>query len=57
MLFLCDPEHENGFDDVNRMARLCDQQRIPFAAKVATAEMLVLGLSRGDLDWREIIKA
>ena len=57
VLFLCDPEHAGGFDDVNRMARLCDQQRIPFASNVATAEMLILGLSRGDLDWREVIKA
>ena len=38
-----------------RMARLCDQRQIPFASNVATAEVLILGLSRGDLDWRDIV--
>lgn len=33
--------------------RLCDQHSVPFASNVATAEMLIHGLSRGDLDWRE----
>ena len=26
---------------------------VPFATNLATAEMLTLGLARGDLDWRE----
>ena len=26
--------------------------RFPFASNIGTAEMLVLGLARGDLDWR-----
>ena len=49
VLFFCDAESGN-FDEVNRMARLCDQRQIPFASNVATAEVLILGLSRGDLD-------
>ena len=28
---------------------------VPFASNIATAEMLVLGLARGDLDWRMIV--
>ena len=28
---------------------------IPFASNVATAEMLVLGMDRGDMDWRNIV--
>ena len=28
---------------------------MPFASNLATAEMLVLGLARGDLDWRDIV--
>ena len=32
-----------------------DQNNVPFASNIATAEMLVLGLSRGDLDWRLIV--
>ena len=55
VLFFADADHETGFDEVNRMARLCDQRQIPFASIVATAEVLILGLSRGDLDWRDIV--
>ena len=29
--------------------------RFPFASNIATAEMLILGLARGDLDWRMIV--
>ena len=54
VLFFCDAENGN-FDEVNRMARLCDQRQIPFASNVATAEVLILGLNRGDLDWRDIV--
>ena len=41
--------------DVSYISRLCDQNNIPFASNIATAEMLVLGLARGDLDWRCIV--
>ena len=34
---------------------LCDQNNIPYASNLASAEMLVLGLARGDLDWRNIV--
>jgi methylglyoxal synthase len=30
----------------------CDRNNIPVASNIATAELLVLGLGRGDLDWR-----
>ena len=35
--------------------QMCDQYNIPFATNAATAEILIHGLERGDLDWREII--
>ncbi|MBR3396873.1 MAG: methylglyoxal synthase [Lachnospiraceae bacterium] len=38
--------------DVYRIVRICDQYSIPVATNVATAEMLILGMERGDLDWR-----
>ena len=38
--------------DVMTLMKLCDMNNVPFATNVATAEMLVLGLGRGDLDWR-----
>lgn len=30
----------------------CDANNIPIATNIATAELLILGLGRGDLDWR-----
>lgn len=41
--------------DVSALLRLCDVHNIPVATNVATAEVLVLGLERGDLDWRDIV--
>jgi len=56
VLFFRDPltaqQHE---PDVNSLMRLCDVHNIPLATNVATAEVLVHGLERGDLDWREIV--
>ena len=34
----------------------CDQYNIPVATNIATAELLILGLARGDLDWRLNLK-
>lgn len=38
--------------DVVSISRCCDQYNIPVATNIATAECLILGLDRGDLDWR-----
>ena len=38
--------------DVTDVIRCCDQYNIPIATNIATAECLILGLDRGDLDWR-----
>ena len=42
--------------DEQSLLRLCDVHNIPVATNIATAEMLIHGLERGDLDWREIVK-
>ena len=42
--------------DESALLRLCDVHNIPVATNIATAEMLIHGLERGDLDWREIVK-
>ena len=55
VLFFNDPTQEKKAGDVAYISRLCDMSNIPFASNIATAEMLVLGLSRGDLDWRSVV--
>ena len=56
LLFFRDPmtakEHEPNEND---MFRLCDTRNIPVATNIATAEVLIHGLERGDLDWRNIV--
>jgi methylglyoxal synthase len=42
-------------NDMN-LLRLCDMHNIPVATNIATAEVLIHGLERGDLDWRNIVK-
>ena len=35
------------------LLRLCDMHNIPVATNIATAEILIRALDRGDLEWRE----
>ena len=37
--------------------RQCDRQHVPIATNLATAELAIMGLQRGDLDWREMIRS
>ncbi len=37
------------------LLRLCDLYNIPVATNIATAEVVITALDRGDLDWREIV--
>ncbi|HIT90927.1 MAG TPA: methylglyoxal synthase [Candidatus Merdenecus merdavium] len=57
MIFLRDPlspkKHE---PDVNNVFSLCDKHNIPLATNLATAELLIKSLDRGDLEWREMYK-
>lgn len=41
--------------DVAALLKLCDINNIPIATNAATGEVLILGLDRGDLAWREIV--
>ena len=54
VLFFVDPDSDST-RDADTLARLCDRYTVPFASNVATAEVLVQGLRRGDLDWRNIV--
>ena len=42
--------------DVKRIFMLCDTHNIPMATNLATAEMMIRSLGRGELDWREMYK-
>ncbi len=55
-LFFRDPINAKP-SEPNEMTllRLCDVHNIPLATNIATAEVLIHGLERGDLDWRDIV--
>ena len=57
LLFFRDPLNPKPSEpnDMN-LLRLCDMHNIPVATNIATAEVLIHGLERGDLDWRNIFK-
>ena len=54
--FLRDPLTAQPHEpDVNALLRLCDVHNIPLATNMATAEVMIKALERGDLDWRLIV--
>ena len=56
VLYFCDPSLKEEYQSsVMEIARFCDQHNVPFATNVATAEVLIHGLKRGDFDWRNIV--
>ena len=56
LIFLRDPLTAQSHEpDEMSMLRLCDMHNIPVATNIATAEVLVRALERGDLDWRDIV--
>ena len=42
--------------DINNVMTLCDMHNIPVATNLASAELLIKSLDRGDLEWREMYK-
>ena len=57
VIFLRDPQSPKSYEpDINSILRLCDIHNIPLASNLATAEVLLLSLDRGDLDWRNIVR-
>ena len=43
------------YDIDNDLIRMCDMYNVPVATNIATAEVLVCALERGDLDWRQYV--
>ena len=57
IIFFRDPitaqAHEPG---IETLLKYCDMNNIPFATNIATAEILIHGLQRGDLDFRNLVR-
>ena len=57
VIFLRDPIQPKRHEpDVNNVVHLCDVHNIPIATNLATAELLIKSLDRGDMEWREMYK-
>lgn len=57
LLLFRDPLDQRADEPDDRaLLRLCDVHNIPVATNIATAEVLIHGLERGDLGWRDILK-
>jgi methylglyoxal synthase len=57
IVFLRDPLMAQPHEpDITALLRLADVHGIPVATNLATAELLVKALERGDFGWRELIE-
>lgn len=57
VIFLRDPLSPKSHEpDVNNVVQLCDTHNIPLATNLATAELLIKALDRGDMDFRNLYK-
>ena len=57
LLFFRNPLNPKPYEPNDHdLLRLCDMHNIPVATNIATAESLVRGIERGDLDWRALVK-
>ena len=55
VIFLREAENPLAHEpDSDNICKLCDMYNIPLATNLATAELLVKSLERGDMEWREI---
>ena len=59
VLLFNDPNAVDPWDDslMVETIRHCDKHNVPIATNLASAEMFIMGLQRGDLDWREMLHA
>ena len=58
VLLFSDPTSTEILEDSQMIEtiRYCDKHNVPIATNLASAEMLILGLQRGDLDWRNMLR-
>lgn len=56
VIFLRDPLTSQPHEpDITALLRLCDVHNIPLATNLASAEVAIKALERGDLDWRHVV--
>lgn len=58
VLLFTDPNNTDPWDDGQMLETIhhCDKYNVPIATNLASAEMFIMGLQRGDLDWREMLR-
>ncbi len=57
VIFLRDPLTPKSHEpDIVNIMSTCDMHNIPLATNLATAELLIKSLERGDMEWREMYK-
>ena len=56
VVLFSDPNTIDAWDDSQMLdtIRHCDRHNVPIATNLGSAEMFIMGLQRGDLDWREM---
>ena len=57
VLLFTDPNTTDPWDDAQMIEtiRHCDKHNVPIATNLGGAEVFIMGLQRGDLDWREMM--
>ena len=57
VILFSDPNSVDAWDDnpMLETIRHCDRQNVPIVTNIASAELAIMGLQRGDLDWREML--
>lgn len=57
VIFLRDPLTSKYHEpDVNNVVKICDSNNIPLATNLASAELMIKALDRGDFEWREMYR-
>ena len=52
VIYFADPDEMVANDTLMEICSSCDRNNIPIATNLATAEVLINGLQRGDFAWR-----
>lgn len=59
VIYFRDTLQMGDFSEEDKIAKelmiTCDRYNIPLATNIATAEVIIMALDRGDLDWRELL--